>query len=96
MDVHTSCSADSDYAVSVRNDGIRFSCGAGRPRDVPLHDGSPLCLMTLKQESPRKNSVADASRFRSGRLHSSAAKPTSAPSLRYRAYMVIPENVSAA
>lgn len=39
MELHTSCSVDSDYDLSVRDDGIRFSRDTGSPREVIMHDG---------------------------------------------------------
>lgn len=59
MDVRTSCSVDSDYDVSVRNDGLRFSRDVGNPHDVLMHDGH---LQIDGHSQPV--SAADAARLR--------------------------------
>lgn len=64
MDVHTSCSVDSDYDVSVRNDGIRFSRDSGNPHNVLMHDGQ------LQIDGhPQTVSIADAARLRQYESH---------------------------
>ncbi|MEP7184886.1 MAG: DUF2884 family protein [Rhodanobacter sp.] len=64
MDVHTSCSVNSDYDVSVYNSGIHFSRDAGNPHDVLMHDGH------LQIDGhPQSVSPADAARLRQYESH---------------------------
>ncbi len=59
VQIHASCSVDSDYDVAIRDDGIQFTRNDGSPRQVFMHDGQ------LRVDGqPLAISAGDATRLR--------------------------------